>query len=119
PGEHDDAAVVAPADFRGQVEAVSVGQPDVEDDGRRQWVVGQRRAHFPGSAGHCDLETAQFETVSEILAQARLVLDDQDSGHAGTLSKRGSRSSSAGNGTRTIAAVPPSARGSRSSVAPW
>jgi hypothetical protein len=87
-GDHDDlgrggaravgvAAKVTAADFGEDVEAVAVGEPDVEEDGLEVGVA-EERAGFGDGAGGRDGVVLFAEDGFERLADVGFVVDDED-----------------------------------------
>ena len=64
-----------------QVDSRGVGKPHVEHDGGRRGLGGHLEALGAGGSGD-DAEAALFQVHGEQLANAPVVVDDQDSIHS-------------------------------------
>ena len=88
-GDHD-RDLADPAQHPQHRRAVDVGQPEVEDDDVRAVADGVLQAGQPGRGGR-DGVAALGEPADERGADRRVVLDDQDLGHAADDRARGRR----------------------------
>lgn len=80
--QHDDAAAVALADLCSEIEAIPVGQADIQDDDVGQIrlpQLGLQGGSGPDAGG---VKAAHGEVIDQIDTQRGFVLDDQDTRHA-------------------------------------
>ena len=80
-GQHDDRDVGPAAQAADDVDAVHVGQAEVEHDQVRVLAGGQRAARRPPSAATVDVVAPGAQVDPQRAQDLRLVVDDQDPGH--------------------------------------
>src|SRR5581483_7913172 len=79
--EHDDRYRTPAPQRSGHVDAVHVGQPEVEDH-KVGMVPGRQLDALVTGLGQIDFVTMGFETDTESPAHRKLVLDDEDAVHS-------------------------------------